>query len=187
MKGEIRAELFASTQQFGGPCYLHKGLHCTLTHMPHLLHATSATPHLPHATPYTCHTCHTPQLTRATHVTCHTCHTTSYIRHTYHATRHVSHLSPCHTYHTSHLPIGTPSTYSPPIRHTCHTTPNTYHTYHTGRSASLGYWLAPCQDNVTEWDIMSWPWWHGLRVGRHACTLSQVGSRPDMTIDVARM
>ena len=52
-------------------------------------------------------------------------------------------------------------------------------------------WLALCQDNVTEWDIKSWCIWPGFPVGNyhshHECTLSEVITRPDMTLDVVRM
>ena len=64
-------------------------------------------------------------------------------------------------------------------------------------SALIGsnqYWLARCQDNITEWDIMSWFWWPGLPVAQHyivlshyGCALSQVSAHPDMTVDVAKL
>ena len=48
-----------------------------------------------------------------------------------------------------------------------------------------------CQDNVTEWDIRSWYWQPGFFMGLHYkvamnAPLSQIGSRPHMTLDVAR-
>ena len=49
--------------------------------------------------------------------------------------------------------------------------------------------IPQCQDNVTEWDIRSWCWQTGIPVwaalqSRHECVLSQVGTSPDMTVDV---
>ena len=37
----------------------------------------------------------------------------------------------------------------------------------TRRSAYGKDWLAKCQDNVTDCDMRSWCWWHGLPVGQH--------------------
>ena len=52
-------------------------------------------------------------------------------------------------------------------------------------------WLAQYQNNVTEWDIGSRCSWPDFPVGQHnkvvVCALSQVGARPDMTGDGARM
>ena len=53
-------------------------------------------------------------------------------------------------------------------------------------------WLVQCQHNVTELDSNSWRWWLGLSqechtINSHDCNLSQVGLRPDMTFNVARM
>ena len=52
-------------------------------------------------------------------------------------------------------------------------------------------WLPQLQDNVIEWDIMSWCWLPGLPVEQHyEVTMSarcrQVGGPSDMTVDVAR-
>ena len=49
-------------------------------------------------------------------------------------------------------------------------------------------WLAQCQDNVTKWDITSWCWRPGYRMGQHyrSCHKSQVGTHPDMTLGIAR-
>ena len=42
---------------------------------------------------------------------------------------------------------------------------------------------------MTKMDIRSWSWWPGLQVGQHykvtMSALSQVGTFPDMTVDVA--
>ena len=50
-------------------------------------------------------------------------------------------------------------------------------------------WFAQCQDHVTEWEIRSWCWRPDFPVGQHyshhECSLSQIGTRPDMTLDVA--
>ena len=51
-------------------------------------------------------------------------------------------------------------------------------------------WFYQCQD-VTEWDIRSWCWQLGFPVGQqylshHECALLQVGTRFDMTLDIAR-
>ena len=56
--------------------------------------------------------------------------------------------------------------------------------------------MAQCQDNLTEWNIKSWCWQDGLPVGQHykigmsvhchKLVPSQVGTRRDMTLDVAR-
>ena len=48
------------------------------------------------------------------------------------------------------------------------------------------------QDNVTECVIRSWCWQPGFLAGQHflsqyECALSQVGTRLDMTLDVAWM
>ena len=45
---------------------------------------------------------------------------------------------------------------------------------------------------MTESDIRSWYWqWPGVPMGQHykvtTCALSQVGSRADLTLDIARM
>ena len=48
--------------------------------------------------------------------------------------------------------------------------------------------MAQYQNNVAEWEIDSMCQQSSLPVGQHCeCTLSQVGLRPDMTLDVARM
>ena len=48
-------------------------------------------------------------------------------------------------------------------------------------------WLAQCQDNATEWnDAGSLVSQRGSTINHHEGTLSQVGIRPDMTLDVAR-
>ena len=61
----------------------------------------------------------------------------------------------------------------------------------TRRSALSGYdkdWFTQCQDNVTEWDIRLWCWWHGPQVEQHyECVLPQVRTSLDLTLDVARM
>ena len=52
-------------------------------------------------------------------------------------------------------------------------------------SALLGYfkdWLAHGQDNVTEWDGMVSQWDYKVAMSAQ----SQVGTRPGMTLDVAR-
>ena len=50
-------------------------------------------------------------------------------------------------------------------------------------------WSAQCQDNVTEWASASFgtlvSQWAAL-LGHHKCLLSQVGTCPDMTLNVAR-
>ena len=60
-------------------------------------------------------------------------------------------------------------------------------------SALLGRginWLAQCQDNVTEWDIMSWCLWVVLAVAQHQKVAMsaqlQAGTHSDMTIGVAK-
>ena len=52
-------------------------------------------------------------------------------------------------------------------------------------------WLAQCHDNVTKGDIRSWYWQPGVPLGKKPykvtmSALSQVGTPPDMTLDVAR-
>ena len=43
------------------------------------------------------------------------------------------------------------------------------------------------QDDVTEWDVKSWCWWPGLPLEQYfKYTLSPVGTRPDIILDIAR-
>ena len=49
--------------------------------------------------------------------------------------------------------------------------------------------MTQCQDNMTEWDIR-WPGFPGVggsTIKVAMTELSQIGTHPDMTLDVARM
>ena len=47
------------------------------------------------------------------------------------------------------------------------------------------FWLAHCQDNVTEWGIGSWFWWPGFPVVQHY-KIAVRAYCPDMTLDVTK-
>ena len=48
-------------------------------------------------------------------------------------------------------------------------------------------WLGQCQDNVTERNIEPESWWSYFPAGQQVTMSAEVGTRADMTLDVARM
>ena len=50
----------------------------------------------------------------------------------------------------------------------------------------IGNGLTECQDNVTAWEPAAWFPSGATLKGHRECALSQVGTHPDKTLDVAR-
>ena len=95
-----------------------------------------------------------------------------------------------HASHAGYLEIGSRSSQIDDL----------YNSYLSLPSLALGMvaegknWLAQCKDNMTEWDIGSSWWQPDFPVGQYydvsmsrECALCQVGTHPNITLNVDRM